>query len=85
MNFSKIHEAVHNHILFGEVLTSVKRIWKAFQIWRIDRQYLKLNQHFSWYEGALKDAQTDVQRQRVAMMIRRQNLRREMRSMEEQR
>lgn len=82
MKISKINEAIHNHILIGEILTSLRRIWIAYQIWRIDRQYLKLNRHYGWYEGALKDAQTDVKRQRVAMMIRRQNLRREMRSME---
>lgn len=78
MKISKINEAVHNHILLGEILTSVKRVWKAFQIWRIDHQYVTLNRHLDWYENALKDAQSDAQGQRVALIMRRQKLRNEM-------
>jgi hypothetical protein len=73
MKIQKINEAAHNHILI-----SIQRMWKAFQIWRIDHQYVTLNRHLDWYENALKDAQSGAQIQRVALMIRRQKLRNEM-------
>lgn len=75
MKIAKLYEAAHKHILLGEVLTSVKRIVKVFQIWRIDRRYHALNSDLDWYEDALKEAQANAQRSRVALMIRRQQLR----------
>lgn len=78
MKIAKLNEAAHNHILLGEVLTSVKRIAKAYQIWRIDRRYQALNRDLDWYDDALKEAQANAERCRVTLMIRRQQLHNDM-------
>ncbi|MBR7793809.1 hypothetical protein KDM87_14520 [Undibacterium sp. FT147W] len=75
MKLSKLNAIVHNHIVLNELVSSVKRVTTAIQIWRIDRKYHALNHELDFYEEALKEAQANAQRNRVGLMIRRQQLR----------
>jgi hypothetical protein len=71
MKLAKIHEAAHNHIVLGEVIASVKRIVKAFQIWLIDYQYRSLGK----YAEELQENQDIVKAHRQALLFRRSDLR----------
>jgi hypothetical protein len=59
--------------LLGELLNSVKRITKAFQIWRIDCQYRALGD----YRDDLRMNQIDVEKA-PSLLMRRRDLRVEM-------
>jgi len=74
MKIAKLNEAAHNHIVLGELVNSVKRITKAFQIWRIDCQYRALGD----YVDDLKANQIDVEKKRRELLMKRSDLRVEM-------
>jgi len=74
MKIAKLNEAAHNHIVLGELVNSVKRIRKAFQIWRIDCRYQQLGD----YVDGLKANQNDIERQRRELLMKRSDLRVEM-------
>lgn len=59
----------------GGLLRAIRRAWKAFQIWRLDRQYLALNRDLDWYESALAMARKQVEWDRISVMQRRRRLR----------
>lgn len=71
MKIAKLNEAIHNHILLSEVITSVKRIVKAYQIWRLDCQYRTSGD----YIAELKANQDDAERKRMALLLRRADVR----------
>lgn len=74
MKIAKLNEDAHNHVLLGELVNSVKRIRKAFQIWRIDCQYRALGD----YVDDLKANQIDVEKKRRELLMKRSDLRVEM-------
>lgn len=74
MKIAQLGEAANNHILIGEVITSVKRLVKAWQIWRIDCQYLALGD----YVQELQDNQVAAERNRSALLMRRADVRADM-------
>ncbi|WP_423708631.1 hypothetical protein [Undibacterium sp. WLX3042] len=74
MKIAKLNEIAHNHILLGELLNSVKRLTKAYAIWRIDCQYRALGD----YVDDLKANQVDVEKKRRELLMRRSDLRVEM-------
>lgn len=70
MKIAKLNEAAHNHILLGEIVASVKRLCKAWQIWRIDRQYRALGD----YIAELSSNQADAEGARRDLLLRRSDL-----------
>ncbi|MFZ6748546.1 hypothetical protein [Undibacterium sp. Ren11W] len=77
MKIAQISEAANNHILLGEAIASVKRLVKAWQIWRIDSQYRALGD----YVQELQVNQFDAERARIALLIRRADIRAAMRNL----
>ena len=75
MRIAQINEAMHNHILVGEVITSIKRIVLAYQIWRIDRQYSALNRELDALQSTLEEAQANAEFARRHLLMRRADLR----------
>lgn len=71
MKTTQINEAANNHILIGEVINSVKRLLKAWQIWRIDARYRALGD----YVQELQTNQFDAERTRIDLMLRRADIR----------
>ncbi|MBC3813073.1 hypothetical protein [Undibacterium aquatile] len=74
MKIAKINGPVNNHVLRVVVRNGVKRITKAFQIWRIDCQYRALGD----YVDDLKANQIDVEKKRRELLMKRSDLRVEM-------
>lgn len=75
MRIAQINEAMHNHILVGEVITSIKRIVLAYQIWRIDRQYSALNRELDALQSTLEEAQANAEFARRHLLMLRADLR----------
>ena len=75
MRIAQINEAMHNHILVGEVITSIKRIVLAYQIWRIDRQYSALNRELDALQNTVEEAQANAEFARRHLLMRRADLR----------
>ncbi|MDO8180184.1 MAG: hypothetical protein Q7T62_18205 [Undibacterium sp.] len=71
MKIAQLGEAANNHILIGEVIASVKRLVKAWQIWRIDCQYRALGD----YIEELKTNQEATERNRIDLLMRRADVR----------
>jgi hypothetical protein len=75
LHFEKIHHAMHNHILLGEVIVSVKRIVLAYRIWRIDRQYSALNRELDALQYTVEEAQANAEFARRHLLMLRADLR----------
>lgn len=71
MKIAKLQEAAHNHILLSEMIGSVKRIVKAWQIWRLDCQYSTLGD----YASELQANQDAIKAKRQELLFRRSDLR----------
>lgn len=75
MRIAQINEAMHNHILVGEVITSIKRIFLAYRIWRIDRQYCALNRELDALQQSVEEAQANAEFARRHLLMLRADLR----------
>jgi hypothetical protein len=85
MKLAKLNEAAHKHIVLGELIASVKRIVKAWQIWRINCQYLAQGEDLNccaeamkeldWYRAEIIRTQEAAKEKRAALLLRRGNLR----------
>lgn len=71
MKIAKINGPVNNHVLRVVVRNGVKRITKAFQIWRIDCQYRSLGD----YVDDLKANQIAIEKKRCELLMKRSGLR----------
>lgn len=71
MKIAKLQEAAHSHILLSEVIDSVKRIVKAWQIWRLDCEYSTLGD----YASELQANQDAIKAKRQELLFRRSDLR----------
>ncbi|WP_295756089.1 hypothetical protein [Undibacterium sp.] len=71
MKIAKLQEAANNHILLSEMIGSVKRIVKAWQIWRLDCQYSTLGD----YASELQANQDAIKAKRQELLFRRSDLR----------
>ncbi|MDO8654218.1 MAG: hypothetical protein Q7R66_18765 [Undibacterium sp.] len=85
MKIAQLTETIHNHILLSTVVTSVKRIVKAWQIWRIDCEYLAHGEdldccaeavkELDWYRAEIASAQEVANQRRAALLVRRGQVR----------
>jgi hypothetical protein len=71
MKLTKLNEAAHKHIVLGELIASVKRIVKEWQIWRLDCQYSTLGD----YASELQANQDAIKAKRQELLFRRSDLR----------